>query len=85
MRSSLIALSLCLVLVACKKDEKESPETKSTAVEQPVANEATRGVEAKEPAVKAEPRDPLLERGAYLMGPMGCENRHTPWVRRAWT
>lgn len=74
MRTTLFLLCLSLSLVACKKDEKAAPADDKGAAKAP--DEAPVTPPTEEPEA---PADPIVERGKYLAGLMGCENCHTPF------
>jgi mono/diheme cytochrome c family protein len=76
MRITLLLICLSLSLLHCKKDEKSAPaDDKGAATEAPPTTPPVE--EAKQPEEPAE--DPVLERGKYLAGLMGCEHCHTPF------
>ena len=74
MRIPLLLICSCLSLVHCKKDDKATPAEDKTAAIEPEKEATTPPVEDPE-----KPADPILERGAYLAGLMGCEQCHTPF------
>lgn len=79
-RSALLLLSLSLSFAACKKDEKTKDEPPPAQNDQANADETkVPAAGSDEPAANADTSDALLERGAYLMALMGCENCHTPF------